>query len=421
MKKFLVLSVSLIGLAMAVSGCRQKQEPLPPAPAPAPQPAPAAAAPKSQADLDYEAVFDIWRTRAPEGLERKDPAFWEFQDKTMRQFVAAGRAFAEKYPTDPRRYNGWVQASFTRPWFLTGFKPEFATAPRETNLIVDQAALAAFRAEQAKLLSIVATAPDADQRQRGGAFFALLADARGAAKAAGQPFDITVYRPLVDRVVTTLADERVMPVLEQYVGALRQQSPEAATAYEAELQANPVIAAALQAAVEKQKSEAAKAAEAAKVRAAEIGTMKFTAADGREVDVAALKGKVVLIDFWATWCGPCIAELPNVKKVYAAYHAKGFEVIGVTLENPGLRGKETPEQVAEKMAAAKQKMLDFTVKQEMPWPQYFDGKWWKNDYAVKYGINAIPAMFLLDKEGRIAATDARGEKLEAEVKRLLGL
>ena len=383
--------------------------------------APAAAAPVSQADLDYEAVFAIWRTRAPEGLEPKDPAFWEHQDKTMRQFAAAGRAFAEKYPTDPRRYNGWVQASFTRPWFLTGFKPEFATAPRETNLIVDEVALAAFRAEQAKLLTIVIESPDANPRQRGGAFFALLADARGAAKIAHRDFDISVYRPLVDRVVATLGDERVIPVVEQYVGGLRQQSPEAAAAYEATLQANPAIAAAVQAAMEKQKAEATQAAEAAKVRAAEIGTMKFTAADGREVDVAALKGKVVLIDFWATWCGPCIAELPNVKKVYADYHAKGFEVIGITLENPGLRGKETPAETETKLEAAKKKMLDFTVKQEMPWPQYFDGKWWKNDYAVKFGIQSIPAMFLLDKEGRIAATDARGEKLESEVKRLLGL
>ncbi|MBK8857986.1 MAG: TlpA family protein disulfide reductase [Opitutaceae bacterium] len=417
-----MLAICLLGLTAAFSGCRKKQDLPPPAPATEPAPAKTAEpAPKSQADLDYEAVFALWRTPAPEGLEPKDPAFWEFQDQIMRKFAAAGRAFAEKYPADPRRYNCWVQSSFTRPWFLTGFKPEFATAPRETNLIVDAAALAAYRVEQAKLLTIVIESPDADSRQRGGAFFALLADARGVARTTGQAFDITVYRPLVDRVLATLGDERVMPVVEQYVSGLRQQSPEAAAAYEAALQSNPAIASALQVAVEKQKAEAAQAADAAKVRAAEIGSMKFTAADGRAVDVAALKGKVVLVDFWATWCGPCIAELPNVKKVYADFHDKGFEVIGITLENPGLRGKETPAEMETKLAAAKKKMLDFTVKQEMPWPQYFDGKWWKNDYAVKFGIQSIPAMFLLDKEGRIAATDARGEKLESEVKRLLGL
>lgn len=57
----------------------------------------------------------------------------------------------------------------------------------------------------------------------------------------------------------------------------------------------------------------------------------------------------------------------------------------------------------------------------MPWPQYFDGKWWKNDYAVKLGIESIPAMFLLDQEGKVVSTDARGPRLEADIKRLLGL
>jgi thiol-disulfide isomerase/thioredoxin len=149
--------------------------------------------------------------------------------------------------------------------------------------------------------------------------------------------------------------------------------------------------------------------------------LAFTAVDGRKVDLKDLRGKVVLIDFWATWCGPCIAELPNIKKVYAEYHDKGFEIIGITLENARLAPSDTPGQTAAKLEAAKKVLTDFTTKERMPWPQYFDGKFWKNDISTRYDIQAIPAMFLLDPDGKIVSTNARGEKLEAEVKRLLKL
>ena len=114
----------------------------------------------------------------------------------------------------------------------------------------------------------------------------------------------------------------------------------------------------------------------------------FTALDGREVDLAKLTGKVGLVEFWSTSCGPCIAEMPTVKGVYQKLHDRGFEVVAISLDD-----KESA-------------LRRFIREKELPWPQHFDGKGWGNQFAVRYGVFSIPTMWLVDKRGNLRDTDA---------------
>jgi len=128
--------------------------------------------------------------------------------------------------------------------------------------------------------------------------------------------------------------------------------------------------------------------------------LKFRAVDGREVDLEKMRGKVVLIDFWASWCVPCLVEIPRIKAAYEKLQGKGFEIIGINLD-------EDRAQMQQVLTAAK-----------ITWPQCFDGNKWEGPLATRFGIMGIPALWLVDKRGVLR--DLKGEpNLMERVEKLL--
>jgi thiol-disulfide isomerase/thioredoxin len=124
--------------------------------------------------------------------------------------------------------------------------------------------------------------------------------------------------------------------------------------------------------------------------------------DGTKFDWAKLRGKVVLVDFWATWCGPCLGELPNVRENYRLYHDKGFEVVGISLDRD------------------RQALEKFLADEQNPWITLHDGDWKDNAVATYYGVMGIPTVILVDQEGKVVSTRARGPELGKLLEQLLG-
>ena len=120
-----------------------------------------------------------------------------------------------------------------------------------------------------------------------------------------------------------------------------------------------------------------------------------TTIDKQELKLEDLRGKVVLLDFWATWCAPCIAEMPNVKRAYEEFGRDGgFAVVGISLD----QDERTVKQ--------------FVEKRDIPWPQVVLGPSEQNPVAKKYNVTAVPATFLIGRDGKVVAKDLTGRRLQ---------
>ena len=122
---------------------------------------------------------------------------------------------------------------------------------------------------------------------------------------------------------------------------------------------------------------------------------------GQPLSIESYRGQVVLLDFWATWCGPCVEEIPNLLSNYDKYRAKGLEILSISLDED------------------KQAVIDFVAARRVSWPQLFGGKGLKSEDALRYGIRVIPLTLLIGRDGKIAAVNPRGPQLERAIQKAL--
>lgn len=127
--------------------------------------------------------------------------------------------------------------------------------------------------------------------------------------------------------------------------------------------------------------------------------LAFTSTDGQKIDVQKMKGHVVIVDFWATWCPPCRKSIPHLKSLYERHGPRGLRIIGINLDT------------------SRSKLDDYVRRQAMSWPQHFDGKGWGNDIAKQFGVQSIPAVYVVDTSGVLRAISPAD--LDATVERLL--
>jgi thiol-disulfide isomerase/thioredoxin len=294
----------------------------------------------------------------------------------LEQRHTAAEAFLKAYPADPHRHTA---------------KLMMIDSTLQLERFGDQGVAKLDRNE----LDAIISASDADETTRGEAeFFRLMVVSRDVS------FDSPHTVPPFQQALATYLEKYPKHERAQYVGAMLMQTlskletPSTGPLLK-KLSQNSNEQIALQAKAILQRREFMLELKKKPLE------LKFTAFDGTEIDMAKLRGKVVLLDFWASWCGPCMMDAPNVVGVYQKLRERGFEIIGISLDQ---------DRAAMESALKSAKMT---------WPQHFDGKGWGNEIAARFGVRSIPATWLFDKKGKLREHGLRGKELELRIENLL--
>jgi peroxiredoxin len=344
-----------------------------PAPASTPNATPVQKPPASKLD-ELKTADELWAYF--QALQSGPPGQGntkEEKEKALRDFVkdlrAAAERFASKYPADPRRWEARL------------------TAAR----LLQKIANAIPQAEVEKLYQEAAAAGDAPVDIKTRARLGLIQMHREALKGDSPKEKVLAVDAEIVSFLKDFPNNDQLPMLATQRAALwDRRDPARATDILEEYSkcANAGVA-----------EEAAGQLRFKNIKKEPL-PLKFTAIDGRDVDLEKMRGKVVLIYFWSASNGRSVDELSKIAAAYSKFHDQGFEVIGIS-HNTG-----------------KEKFLATVQEKNVPWPQYFDGKGWKNDVSRRYAVRDIPAMWLVNRNGFVAYTDARGE-LEELLQKLL--